>query len=243
VLTPDVEVAWVDLDPPTSLLAPLESLLDDAERTRVAARATPQLRRRATVSHAARRLLAAEVLGVAPGDVTLLVDARGRRGASAPGAAPVALSVSTCEDVGVVAVARHRDVGVDVEDFAEVPSSEAFVSRITTSRERRQLDALAPGDRERALLVVWTRKEAHLKATGEGIGARLGTLEVPVATGLHGATWRPDGGATWFWFDLDVPRPELAASLSVGPDPRRDAPGDATPIVLVRAEVVPLSDA
>jgi 4'-phosphopantetheinyl transferase len=247
-VTPDVDVAWVDLDPPSRAIASLEGLLTAPERARVARRSTPELRRRATVSLAARRLLAAEVLGVVPADVELLVDAGGRRRAEAPGTASVALSVSTCGDTGVVAIARDREVGVDVEDFDEVPSTAAFATRITTPQERRRLDALEPGARERALLVVWTRKEAHLKATGEGIGSRLGTLEVPVELGLTAAPWQPDGDAIWYWFDLAVPRPALAASLCVGPGPRGATPEAATPeaaspTVRVRDEVVPLSDA
>lgn len=209
-----IEVRWVDLDADADAVASLESLLDDAERARVARRATPGLRRRATVSLASRRLLAGEVLGVAPEEVTLDAGADGRRRAAAPGRGPVALSVSTCGPTGIVAVARGGPVGIDVEDFDEVPSSEAFVARVTTPSERHALAALDDAARQHALLVLWTRKEAYLKAIGEGIGSRLASLDVPLSEGLHGAPWRPDGEQTWFLYDLDCPRPRLAATLT-----------------------------
>jgi 4'-phosphopantetheinyl transferase len=214
VLTAAIEVAWVDLEPDADALSSLASVLDDDERTRVAARATDALRGRATVSLASRRLLAADVLGVAPGEVQLLVGDDGRRGAAAPGRAPVALSVSTSGPTGIVAVARHGAVGIDIEDFDEVPSSEAFVARVATPSERRTLDSLDPAQRQRALLGLWTRKEAYLKATGEGIGSRLTSLDVPLAEGLHGAPWQPTGAGTWFLYDLDCPRPGLAGALT-----------------------------
>ena len=117
-------------------------------------------------------------------------------------------------------------MGVDVEDFGEVPATDAFVERVTTPGERHAIRRLADGDRQRALLLLWTRKEAYLKATGEGIGARLTTLEVPLDASLHAAPWHPVEGATWLLWDLDVPRQGLAAALAAGPiqhDPRGDA--------------------
>jgi 4'-phosphopantetheinyl transferase len=209
-----IEVAWIDLEKDADSLSALESLLDDAERARVASRATSQLRRRATVSLASRRLLAADVLDVMPGDVTLAAGADGRRSAAARGAAPVAISVSTCGETGIAAVARHGAVGVDVEDLGEVPEGETFMALVATPSERRTLETLDVAARRRALLVLWTRKEAYLKATGEGIGSRLASLDVPLSAGLHGAPWRPDGDVTWFLFDLDCPRPGLAGTLT-----------------------------
>jgi 4'-phosphopantetheinyl transferase len=209
-----IEVAWIDLEPDADSLSALESLLDDVERARVATRATPALRRRATVSLASRRLLAADVLDVAPDDVTLIAGADGRRSAAAPGAAPVAISVSTCGETGIVAVAREGAVGVDVEDLGEVPVGDRFVARVATPAERRTLETLDPAERQRALLVLWTRKEAYLKATGEGIGSRLASLDVPLTEGLHGAPWHPVEDETWFLYDLDCPRPGLAGTLT-----------------------------
>jgi 4'-phosphopantetheinyl transferase len=224
-VTAPIEVAWVDLEPDASSLRTLESLLDDADRARIAARATPELRRRLAVSLSSRRILAADVLGVAPHEVELVVAADGRRSAAAPGTAPVALSISTCGATGVVAIAPRGAVGIDIEDFDEVPSSEAFVARVATPSERRALACLDDAGRQRALLVLWTRKEAYLKATGEGIGSRLTSLDVPLEEGLHGAPWRPASDETWFLYDLDCPRPGLAGALTT--DTGADATGEA----------------
>ena len=82
-------------------------------------RSTPALRRRATASLAARRLLVADVLGVLAEGVELTIFDDGRRGATVDGSEPIAVSVSTSGDAGLVAVSASCIVGVDVDDFGE----------------------------------------------------------------------------------------------------------------------------
>ena len=224
-MTDAVEVRWVDLDPDAAVVRDLSALLTDEERARVARRATPELRRRATVSLAQRRCFVADVLGVAPGAVALLTRDDGRRAAAAPGRAPLAISVSTCDDVGLVALGADADVGCDVEDFGEVPPTAAFAERVATDEELVTLDALDDDARRRALLVLWTRKEAYLKATGEGIGAGLRRVAVPTGAGAWGERWRPvAAGPEWFVFDLVAPVGSLAAAVVVGPGAAQAAP-------------------
>ena len=218
VVTVSIEVAWIDLDPGAGELRGLARLLTDDDRARVAARATPALRRRATVSLAHRRLLAAEVLGASPSAVALRVAADGRRlASSSPRSDTVAISVSTSGDTGLVAVASTGAVGVDVEDFDGVPPSPAFIERAATPAERASLEVCSGEDRERAVRSLWSRKEAYLKATGEGIGVGLQRVEVPLETGAWGRRWEPVAGACWYLYDLDVPRPGLAAAVVAGP--------------------------
>ena len=218
VLTDAVGVAWIDLDPSDDELAALAAMLPAKERAWAARKATPELRRRAVASLARRREVLAGILGARPRDVALLVALDGRREATAPGAATVSMSVSTCGGTGLVTVATGW-VGCDVEDFGELPATAAFEARVATSSERAALaahGALGAPDRQRALLRLWTRKEAYLKATGEGIGAGLARVDVPLDDGLDGTRWRPvDGGRDWFVFDLRCPRPELAAVVIV----------------------------
>jgi 4'-phosphopantetheinyl transferase len=214
-VTASIEVAWVDLDPGASEVRALARLLSDDERARVATRATSALRRRATVSLARRRVLAADVLATTPSAVELRVLPDGRRAAVGPRSGPIAISVATSADTGLVAVASSGSVGVDVEDFAGRPSTDEFVARVASPAERTQLESR--DDRDRALLALWTRKEAYLKAIGEGIGANLRRVEVPLDAGAWALRWRPADGATWYLFDLDCPRPGLAAAVVAGP--------------------------
>jgi 4'-phosphopantetheinyl transferase len=219
-VAPGVEVRWVDLDPGPDHLAALEPLLDDLDRGRVARRATPELRRRLTVSLGERRRLAGEVLGVAPHEVRLVVADDGRR-AAGWGDTEVPLSVSSAGDLGLMAVGVGvTRLGVDVEAAQDVPVSEGFVTRVASDAERRVLARLQGPSHAQALLRLWTRKEAYLKATGEGIGAGLTRVTVPLDEASWATPCDPAGdGSAWECFALRAPAPGLDAAVLVAVAP------------------------
>jgi 4'-phosphopantetheinyl transferase len=81
-------------------------------------------------------------------------------------------------EVALVAVARDRDVGVDVERVREDADRWALVDHALTARERRQLQRVPPADRAHAFLSMWTRKEALLKAAGVGLAIEPALVEL-----------------------------------------------------------------
>jgi 4'-phosphopantetheinyl transferase len=71
----------------------------------------------------------------------------------------------------LIAVARGRPVGVDIERIRTVPDQDGILARIATAEECEAFAALAPAEREMEFFLIWTRTEALCKATGVGIGA------------------------------------------------------------------------
>jgi hypothetical protein len=70
----------------------------------------------------------------------------------------------------VVAVTALAPVGVDVEPVARDLDVDGLAAQVLAPAERDVLDGLAAAEaRRRALLTWWTRKEAVLKATGDGL--------------------------------------------------------------------------
>ena len=217
MLDTDVLVIWLDLVDHADLDALLATLSSD-ERARVARLASPELRRRAAVRLARRREVLGELLEVSPSAVELATDASGRL--AVQGAyGRHAVSSSSSGDVGLLAIAAGREIGVDVESVSEVVDSPRFMARVASSREAAALAELADAARPGALARLWTRKEAYLKATGEGIGNGVVHVEVPLEEGLWAAPCEPvRDGATWLLYDLVCPTPDLAAALVVEPD-------------------------
>ncbi len=78
----------------------------------------------------------------------------------------------------VVAVVRGGLVGVDVEQLARGLEIDAFVPHVLSDEERVTFAHVAPQDQMRGLLTYWTRKEALLKATGDGMRARMDAITV-----------------------------------------------------------------
>jgi len=86
-------------------------------------------------------------------------------------------------DLAVYAVTRACPLGVDVEKLRPVPDFEEIASRFFTPREAETLIGLPSERQMEAFFACWTRKEAFLKATGEGIGEGLAKVEVTLTPG------------------------------------------------------------
>ena len=80
-----------------------------------------------------------------------------------------------------VAFARGREVGVDVEAVRLLPDMESMASQVFTPFERAVFDGLASAARVPAFFRGWTRKEAALKALGDGFYREPSTLHVGLA--------------------------------------------------------------
>jgi 4'-phosphopantetheinyl transferase len=99
----------------------------------------------------------------------------------------LALNLSHSAALALLAVARGRRVGVDVERLR--PQLDvAGVARLALSTAEAAAVAAADGpDSERAaFFACWARKEAYLKARGEGLPGRLRQWSVvPAEGGLY----------------------------------------------------------
>jgi 4'-phosphopantetheinyl transferase len=127
-------------------------------------------------------------------------------------------NLSHSHDMALLAVARNRDVGVDVEfrraDFATDEIAQRFFSR----SERNQLGAIAPEQKTEAFFNCWTRKEAYIKARGEGLSFPLDQFDVAFAPDAVPALLgnRRDGTEVSRWsFEELSPADGYAAALTV----------------------------
>ncbi|MET9466763.1 4'-phosphopantetheinyl transferase superfamily protein [Streptomyces sp. NPDC006544] len=92
----------------------------------------------------------------------------------------VNVSVSHTRGLTAVAVCTGGDVGVDVEPVRALPAV-ALARRWFGEQDARWIEGHDAALRDRALLWVWTHKEALGKARGTGLarGGRLGPVPLP----------------------------------------------------------------
>jgi 4'-phosphopantetheinyl transferase len=152
-------------------------LLDEVERARRERYVQPADRDRFTLGVAVTRLAAGALLGVEPERVPL---DRTCPGCGAPHGRPVIdggpqLSVSHSGERVVVALTGGGPVGVDVEELSD-RLTEDIAGQLLGPDEAADLRGLGPAARRRGLLEYWTRKEAVLKATGDGLRVPLSDL-------------------------------------------------------------------
>ncbi|HWY21016.1 MAG TPA: 4'-phosphopantetheinyl transferase superfamily protein [Candidatus Acidoferrum sp.] len=125
--------------------------------------------------------------------------------ADAPG--NVTFNLSHSGETALFAFTRGREIGVDVEQLRHDFDLEAIARRFFSLQERNQLAALPADEKIEAFFRCWTRKEAYIKATGDGLSLPLSQFDVSLAAGEKAAllATRPDGSEAGQWLLREVP--------------------------------------
>lgn len=184
------------------------AVLDTDERARAARFVRPVDRRRFVVAHALLRRTLADYTGVAPAD--LVIEARpclqcgephGKPGLVGPGPE---FNLTHSAGVVAVAVAPDRPVGLDVQEMREL-DHRGLSRRFFSPAERADIEAHGDAAGLERFHQLWARKEAVLKATGEGITGGLG--EVDAREPLSGPLVVPARDERGPLMVVDVPLP------------------------------------
>lgn len=195
--------------------AALESALDDVDRARAARFVFPELRRRFVAAHAGLRTALGAILCAAPAALRFVEGEHGKP--SLVPATDLRFNLSHSGDLALLAVARGRELGVDVEDVKPRTMLEQVAARFFSPYEAAALRALPPAERASAFFRIWTRKEAFIKAKGSGVFLGLHTFDVSVLEHAELVATRPDPAERerWTLCDLPAPLPGFAAALAV----------------------------
>ena len=130
----------------------------------------------------------------------------------------VEFNVSHSGTMALLAFARGRALGVDVEKIREDFDPDALAHRFFSSEEQHQLGAIPPLERYHGFFRCWTRKEAYIKAKGAGLSLPLDQFDVSLRAGDENAllATRPDIAEAALWSLQDVPAGEgYVAALCV----------------------------
>jgi 4'-phosphopantetheinyl transferase len=95
----------------------------------------------------------------------------------------VHFNLSHSEDLAVMAATKIGNVGVDVECVRALKDMDHLVARFFSARESELFQTVPADEKPSAFFNLWTRKEALLKATGEGITRALSLVEVSFLPG------------------------------------------------------------
>ncbi|HYV99558.1 MAG TPA: 4'-phosphopantetheinyl transferase superfamily protein, partial [Gemmatimonadaceae bacterium] len=145
------------------------ALLSCDERERAARFAGDRERRRFTVARARLRELLGARLAAAPEAIELEYAAGGKPRLHPRFGGDLRFNVSHYEDVAAFAFANGREVGVYVEGVRSLVDADAIAALVFSPCEHRAYLALDPEQKPRGFFNCWTRKEAFVKALGEGL--------------------------------------------------------------------------
>ncbi len=188
----EVMTAWLDVD--AAALGAAVALLCATERQRARRFAFDRERRRFIVARARLRQLLAARLGVRPESVELDYGAHGKPVLAGRHAdSELHFNLSHCEDVAVYAFTHRRDIGIDVEAVRVLCDADDIAARFFSRRENQAYRALEVCDRPLGFFNCWTRKEAFVKALGDGLSHPLHRFDVSLAPGAPARILSTDG--------------------------------------------------
>ena len=111
------------------------------------------------------------------------------------------------------ALALDREIGVDIEHLRPMSNCEEIARRVFSVQEYRDLLSLARHQRGTAFFTCWTRKEAYIKAVGDGLSLPLDSFRVSLLPGETPALVAPKDPRVWSLHDVS-PGPGFVAALA-----------------------------
>jgi 4'-phosphopantetheinyl transferase len=114
--------------------------------------------------------------------------------------------LSHSNELALCVIAWEREVGIDVEFIRDDVSLFDIAARFFSKKEVAVLRALPVSAQTPAFFNCWTRKEAYLKAIGEGLSYPLNQFEVALAPNEPAALLRvennPQEVSRWSFREL-----------------------------------------
>jgi len=209
--------AWLDLSPEE--LGSLAASLAEDERERAARFRLDRHRQRFVAAHGALRAILGLYLGCPAATLRFDHGPRGKPMLLDPAAClDLRFNLAHSSDLAVCVVALGADVGADVEAIRPLPDADKIAARFFSVREQAMLWELPAGEREKSFFLGWTRKEAYLKALGDGLARPLSGFSVTLQPGeparLLDVECQPHEVERWTLAALQ-PAPGYAAALAI----------------------------
>jgi 4'-phosphopantetheinyl transferase len=130
----------------------------------------------------------------------------------------VLFNLSHSGALALYAVTCGREIGIDVECVGEDVDIAGLGARFFSSSEIAALDSLPADQKQRAFFACWTRKEAYIKARGEGLSAALDSFSVSLKPAEPPALLNvqndSEESSRWSFLAID-PDPGYVAAVAV----------------------------
>ena len=170
----EIHIFCASLDPPRPQLEQFAETLSKDERQRAARFYFEKDKARFVAGRGILREILGWLLEAGPRELVFSRESRGKPQLAGPAAGGfLHFNLAHCDSLAIYAVSRAHEVGVDLERIRPIFETEEIVAHCFSDRERAQWLSLPGDSRGEAFFNCWTRKEASLKAGGQGIGGSL----------------------------------------------------------------------
>jgi 4'-phosphopantetheinyl transferase len=221
-LASDEVHSWcASLDVPPETSARLYETLTPDERARSARFQFEHDQQRFIVARGVLRDLLGRYLQTPPSQIRFVYNPFGKPELGPEFANRLTFNLSHSAGLALIAIATASDVGVDLE-YIRADSDYADIARhFFSAAEVDYLIALPSHLYAESFFSCWTKKEAYLKACGEGLAIPLNSFSVPLTTNpaltpvdLHVASKDLVPARRWSLYTLR-PAPGYAGALAI----------------------------
>jgi len=130
--------------------------------------------------HGILRNLLGSYLDISPMELRFDYSEHGKPSISVPAETDIEFNLSHTAGTVLVGICLNREIGVDIEKVRNDFEVMGIAAKFFTDSEQESLLRLPEPERAQAFFQCWTRKEAVLKARGDGLSFPLDRVEVSV---------------------------------------------------------------
>ena len=191
----------------------MDEILSQEERDRAALFRITGGRERYTMGRGFLRLLLGQYLKRNPAELVFAYNSFGKPSLVELGdpnlVRRLGFNLSHSAGLALLAFSWEGELGVDIEKYREEVIREKLAERFFSATETEELTGLDPGEQLSAFFNCWTRKEAYIKARGDGLSRSLSSFAVslrptepPVLRWCHDD---PQASVRWRIWNVQVP--------------------------------------
>jgi 4'-phosphopantetheinyl transferase len=216
----EVHIWSAALERPSAQVEQLAQTLSADEQARADRFYFERDRLRFIVGRGLLRVILGRYLGLEPAGMYFDYSAQGKPALAETGLEDkrrLCFNLAHSHRLAVYAFSRGREIGVDVEHIRPIAEAEQIAERFFSAPEITLLQALPLQQKQETFFIIWTRKEAYLKAVGAGLARPLDQFDVSLGPKLV-IPGDPQEAARWSICDLKPAEGFVAALAVTGND-------------------------
>ena len=192
----EVHVWRASLNTSSKELNKFEATLTEEERSRAARFIVERDQVHYIAAHGILRKLIGAYLQRGPASLRFVQGPQGKPSLRDDSDLPISFNLSHSHGIAVFAIAHDREVGIDTEFMRADVAGPRIAERYFSSQELSELHNLQEEQRTEGFFLCWTRKEAYVKAQGQGLQIPLSSFAVSLIPGAA-ATLHSDDDSRW----------------------------------------------
>ena len=175
--------------------------LSNQEKTQAEKFINKPLRDRYVMSHGLLRYLLSFYIGSEPHEIQYSVNPFGKPFLK-KNSSNVQFNMSHSKDYAAYIIALDCQVGIDIEWKDKTINFEEISDLVLSPGETNSFHKLTPEEKFQAFYDIWTKKEAIVKAVGEGLSYPIKTIEIMNSTNNIKGCYTTANGNTFHYSEL-----------------------------------------